>query len=221
MECFSMELHDSDARREPSRILDPNREPTMNVDNYSILYLAYHGIELLDYDGHCDILAAHVLQWVRARLPQSCLEFLEIRPADNLDRLHHKCSGQSWLFHRVPVVNGFVHDAWHPDLLEEWESFPGLAFMGQPTEVEIWPATMPVHAAASGAGLSLNEILERVEWSTDTKIMKSLMDAQISKTRGFARFYLNQEQNHEQRSEANFSDNRRSAWMAIRSPQNE
>lgn len=79
--------------------------------NLALAYLAHSGETLGDYDGFCMELVDQVQQWKGLERGTLWIEDSEggvLTPPARQTR---------WKYHAVLVVDGLVHDAWHPEVL--------------------------------------------------------------------------------------------------------
>lgn len=74
------------------------------MKNLALEVLSKIGASLEEYDGQCGELANEVI----TQFPDGDILYVEPKKQRFL---HHRCGG-SWTYHMVPIVNGYVHDAW-------------------------------------------------------------------------------------------------------------
>jgi len=115
------------------------------LKNLALEELRILGKELEDYNGHCGELCDDVLH------RHHKAKILYIAATHEPD-LIVSVAGHAWDYHMVPVVDGIVHDAWHPDLLLPPLEYVQAAFPKQHLRAEVTSGTATEHLELSWQG---------------------------------------------------------------------
>lgn len=79
------------------------------MENIAVKVLRSIKMTLDQFDGLCGELADEVLH----KYPDAQLLYIE-----GSESIYIKSTaGYIWTYHMVPVIDGLVHDAWHPELI--------------------------------------------------------------------------------------------------------
>ena len=103
------------------------------MTNYAIEYLQETFPERDDpikiFDGFCAELTDCIIHWMGSDI----VSILYIKgPLDFEDECDY------WRYHQVPLVNGLVHDAWHPTLILPPNEYVIAAFPRQRPQYEVY-----------------------------------------------------------------------------------
>lgn len=109
----------------------------MATSNLAIEYLNRKGETIWDYDGLCVELVDGMMHW----LGEDTIEILYIKPTDWAKTLvlvrPHDHEEFNWSYHAVSVIDGFVHDAWAPEVILPPEEYVDKVFEDQDAEFYI------------------------------------------------------------------------------------
>ncbi len=98
--------------------------------NLAVEFLEKEFESIDDYEGMCGELADGIIHWLGEN--RVSILHLEERSGGLLLRLN----GADWVFHMVPIIDGIVHDAWHPHLILPVAEYVERAFPGQAVRAE-------------------------------------------------------------------------------------
>ena len=101
----------------------------LQPSNLAVEFLEKEFEQLEDYEGICGELTDGIIHW----LGESRVSILHLE--ERFGGLLLRSDGGAWIFHMVPIIDGNVHDAWHPHLVlppTEYieQAFPGQAIRG-------------------------------------------------------------------------------------------
>jgi len=110
------------------------------VKNIAIQFLMDRKEDLVSYSGLCSDLADEICTWIGEDRVQ--LLFLKPKEGSSIvytpnhfgklyDNFSCDIEDCDWDYHIVPVIDGIVHDAWHPELVLQPDEYIKEAFPGQ------------------------------------------------------------------------------------------
>ena len=105
----------------------PTTSTNARPHNLAVEYLANQFEELEDYDGNCGELTDGIIHW----LGEDRVSILYVDHVGDEDACLLCASGKVWSYHMVPIIDGEVHDAWHPHLILPPGEYASAAFPGQ------------------------------------------------------------------------------------------
>lgn len=82
------------------------------MENVATAFLLSQNAQLEDYEGYCGELVNDILNSLNGVSNVSILH-LEGVNKENLQSI----TGYEWNYHMVLVIDGMIHDAWHPDVV--------------------------------------------------------------------------------------------------------
>lgn len=101
--------------------------------NLALAFLNNHGETLEEYDGICGELTDSIIHW----LGKESVNILYVERAAANSCLLARC-GKQWWYHMVPIIDGFVHDAWHPQYVAAPKRYAAVIFPNQKVRMDIY-----------------------------------------------------------------------------------
>lgn len=84
-------------------------QPFEAMENIAVKILKSIKMTLDQFDGLCGELANEVLH----EYPEAQILYIESERDSYIESVY----GYIWSYHMVPVIDGYVHDAWHPNFI--------------------------------------------------------------------------------------------------------
>ena len=98
---------------------------TTPIPNLAVEFLEKEFEQVEDYGGICGELTDGIIHW----LGEDRVSILHLEEGSG--GLLLASDGWSWKYHMVPIIDGNVHDAWHPRLVLPPAEYIQQAFPGQ------------------------------------------------------------------------------------------
>ena len=100
--------------------------------NLAVEFLEKEFEQVEDYDGICGELTDGIIHW----LGEDHVSILHLE--ERFGGLLLLSDGMAWTFHMAPIIDGNVHDAWHPHLVLPPDEYVARAFPGQAVSTEVF-----------------------------------------------------------------------------------